>query len=562
MSVAVDSMASGAPLRDEGMGFGEYFAVLRKRRRLMLMVAVPIVLIAALLALTLPDVYRSTGVIQIEEEENLKNVVDRDNQDSRYADQYVQTLSTRVLSDKNLVGMLESMKLYPNQDDDLATTLQRLHQDINVDIVTMPILDPNTGRTREIVNAFSVALDNRNPEIAQQGAKWLVRSFLDQNRLDRQTQAASAAKFFGSEAQRMREHVNKLEARLAEFKAKNAGQLPELTGTNLNVMDRTERDIQDIETQVQALRRERVFLVAQLNQAKSAGPETASVAQLQAEYDRKRAIYSENHPDLVALRRQIEQMRAGGSASGMSLQQQLQNQRSILAEVRQRYSENHPDVKRIERNIKSLEARIASGETADRSAAADSPVAVQLQTQLNATDTQIAALEARNAELRAKMSDLESKMSVAPQVEREYQDVTRDLSSARTKYEELVKRQMDAEVSEAAIAGGTSDKFKVISSPKVPDDPAKPKRIAILIVGFVFAIIAALSGAIAAQIFDPNVRGARDVEAVLDVSPLIAVPVIESANSAAARKRHMTVVVTATAGFVAAAYFLLHLFLS
>jgi protein tyrosine kinase modulator len=562
MSVAMDSVASGSPLRDEGMGFGEYFAVLKRRRRLMLMVALPIVIIAVLLAMTLPNVYRSTAVIQIEEAENLKNVADRDTQDTRYADQYVQTLSTRVLSDKNLVGMLEGMKLYPQQDDDLAATLQRLHKDISVDIVTMPILDPNTGRSRDIINAFSVSLDNRKPELAQQGAQWLVRSFLDQNRLDRQTQAASAAKFFGSEAQRMRDRVNKLEARLAEFKAKNAGQLPELTGSNLNVMDRTERDIQDIETQIQALRRERVFLVAQLNQAKSVGPETTSIAQLQAEYDRKRATYSENHPDVVALRRQIEQMRAGGSASGMTLQQQLQNQRSILAEVRQRYSEDHPDVKRIERNIAALQARISSGETADRSAAADSPVSVQLQTQLNAADTQIAALEARNAELRAKMSDLESKLSVAPQVEREYQEVTRDLTSARTKYEELVKRQMDAEVSEAAIAGGTSDKFKVISSPKTPADPAQPKRIAIVVVGLVFAVIAALSGAIAAQIFDPNVRGARDIEAVLDVSPLIAVPVIESSRTAAARKRHMTLVLAATAGFVAAAYGLLHLFLS
>jgi uncharacterized protein involved in exopolysaccharide biosynthesis len=555
-------MGSGNSVRDEGMGFGEYFAVLKKRRRLMLMLALPIAAIAALLAITLPNVYRSTGLIQIEEEENLKNLVDRASEDTPYADQYVQTLSTRVLNDKNLAGLLESVQLYPNQSADLQDTLAKLHDDINVDIVTMPILDPNSGRTREIVNAFSVSLDNRNPERAQEGALWLVRAFMNQNRLDRQNQAASAAKFFANEAERMRDRVASLEAKLAEFKAKNAGQLPELTGNNLNVMDRTERDIQDIETQMQALRRERVFLVSQLSQAKSVGPETASLAQLQAEYDRKRALYSESYPDVVALRRQIEQMRAGGSPGGMSLQQQLQTQRSILAEVRQRYSEDHPDVKRIERNIQALQARIASGETADRSAAADSPVAVQLQTQVNATDTQLAALQARSAELRAKLSDLEGKMSVAPQVEREYQEVTRDLSSARAKYDELVKRQMDAEVSEAAIAGGTSDKFKVISAPKTPDDPAKPKRIAILVVGLVFALIVAATAAVAAQMFDPTVRGARDIETVLDVSPLIAVPMIESSSSIAAHKRHTTMVVTASIGAVAAAYFLLHLFLS
>ena len=41
---------------------------------------------------------------------------------------------------------------------------------------------------------------------------------------------------------------------------------------NLNVMDRTEGDIQNVESQMQALRRERVFLVSQLAQARAAIP--------------------------------------------------------------------------------------------------------------------------------------------------------------------------------------------------------------------------------------------------------------------------------------------------
>ncbi len=98
-------------------------------------------------------------------------------------------------------------------------------------------------------------------------------------------------------------------------------------------------------------------------------------------------------------------------ARGLSLKAQLQTQRSILAEARQRYSEDHPDVQRIQRNIESLQARIASGETADVSTAAvDSPMAMQLQTQLNATDTQLAALQARAMELRTKLTGLEGRI--------------------------------------------------------------------------------------------------------------------------------------------------------
>ncbi|MBL8269720.1 GumC family protein [Steroidobacter sp.] len=517
----------------DSAGVGDYLSILRKRRKLLLMVGLPIIAIGATLALALPDVYRSSGQIELEGAQNLKqnpNALGQDPDESPYADQYVRSLSTVVLSDRNLAKLLAEQQLYDGQAGDPAGALEDLRGDIKVDIVTVPILDPNTGRERDVVTAFSVAYDNKDPERAQQGAEWLVNAFLQENRNDRQRQAGGRAKFFAGEAERIRTHVSGLETKLAEFKQKNAGKLPELNEMNLNVMDRTEGDIRDVETQMQALRRERVFLVSQLQQARAANPEAANLRALEEEYSRKSVQYDQSHPDLIMLRRQIDQLKAGGPAAGASLQAQLQTQRSILAEARQRYSEDHPDVQRINRNIQSLEARIASGESANISVSADSPMAVQLQTQLNATDTQLAALQARAMDLRTKLSGLEGRIGAAPEVEREYQAVTRDLASARAKYDELLKRQMDAEVSEAAIAGGTADKFRVKSSPKTPDEPAKPKRAAIAIIAVVLAAIAALTSVIMAQLFDATVRGARDIEDILGVAPLTAVPVIKRAS--------------------------------
>jgi hypothetical protein len=127
-------------------------------------------------------------------------------------------------------------------------------------------------------------------------------------------------------------------------------------------------------------------------------------------------------------------------------------------------------------------------------------------------------------------------MSAAPEVERDYQAVTRDLAGARAKYDELLKRQMDAEVSEAAIAGGTADKFRIKSHPKIPDEPAKPQRIAIMIIAVVLALIASFSSVIMSQLMDATVRGARDVQDILGVAPLTSVPVIK--NSGTVRKGH------------------------
>jgi succinoglycan biosynthesis transport protein ExoP len=523
----------------EAPGFSEYFSVIRKRRRLLLSIAIPIIALASMLAIGLPDKYRSSGLIEIEDALTAHRNAGRNAglQESPYADQYVQSLGTKVLSSSNLKRLLEEHRLYDDQDTDPEGALARLRKDIDVNIVTVPILDPESGRERRVVTAFSVAYENLDPERAKLGADWLVNAYLEQNRRDRQQSAAGRAEFFAKEAERMRKRVAELEETLAKFKRENIGRLPELNEVNMNVLDRTENELRNIESQMQALQRERVFLVAQLQQARSTGPETGNLRQLEDEYKRRSAIYDESHPDLIALRRQIEMLKRGGSVTGMSLRAQLENQRAILAETRQRYSEDHPDVKRIKRNIESLETRIAAGETADRSIAADSPVAMQIQAQLNATDSQLASLQARGAELRAKLSELEARIDSAPQVEQEYQEVTRDLASAREKYDELLKRQLDAEVMESEIAGGSADKFRVTSAPTVPNAPANPKRLAIFMIGFVLACALGFSAVIAAQLLDRTVRGAQDVREILGVLPLTAVPEIENSGAIALRRR-------------------------
>ena len=77
----------------------------------------------------------------------------------------------------------------------------------------------------------------------------------------------------------MRKQVTELEAKLAEFKQKQrrpaAGAQPgehETTWIAPRTRSRTSR------AQMQALRRERVFLMAQLQQARATGPETATCA--------------------------------------------------------------------------------------------------------------------------------------------------------------------------------------------------------------------------------------------------------------------------------------------
>ena len=526
--------------------FTGYLHAIARRKSLLFGVAIPIAALAILLSIALPDLYTSSALVEIDEPSSPQSLAETSGGES-YADQYVQNLKGIVLTDSNLRKMAQEHNLYPGFDDDSAM-LMRLKRDISVNIVTTPILDPRTGRERNVVDAFTLSYDNRSPEKAQKGATWLVDAFLAEHRRQRQGRASNAAQFYAKEAERIRTHVAGLESKLAEFKRANAGQLPELTEVNMSMMDRAETQLETNDQQMRGLRQERVFLAAQLEQARSAGPDAGSVRQLEDQYARMRSSYDESHPDMVAMRRQIDSLKFGTSAStGTSLRSQLNSKRATLAEARQRYGEEHPDIKRLQRDIATLETRIKAGERGDVEMSDGTPMGMQLRTQINAVDSQLASLMAQNAALRAKLSGIERNVTAAPTVEREYSNVTRDLQSAREKYQQLLDRQMDAEIGEAAIVGGRSDEFRLVQAPMMPGGPSKPERLAILLIGLVTAVVLGFSLTVAAEAFDPKVRGARDVRELLGVSPLVAIPAIRNSRS---RRRNAWRLMTASASGV------------
>ncbi len=511
--------------------FSDYIHAIARRKALLFGIAIPIAVLAILMSLTLPDIYTSSGLIEIDEPSAAQSLsVQAGNGESDYADQYVQNLTGIVLTDANLRKLNELHKLYPGEEESAAR--KRLRRDINVKIVTTPILDPRTGREREVVDAFTISYDNQVPEKAQKGATWLVAQFLAEHRRQRQGRATNAAEFYAKEAERIRKDVAQMEAKLAEFKKANYGQLPELTQVNMTIMDRTEAQIQQNEMQARSLRQDRVFLLAQLEQQRSAGPDAASIRQLEDQYNRMRSTYDDSHPDMIALRRQIDSLKYGTSVgAGTSLRSQLNQKRATLAEARQRYGEEHPDIKKLQRDIATLETRMKSGERGDVELSDGTPVGMQLRTQISAIDSQLASIEAQNVGLRAKLAGIEKNVIATPQVEREYAVATRDLSIARAKYEQLLNRQMDAEVSESAIVGGRADEFRLVQAPMLPSVPGKPQRLAILLIGLVASVILALTATVAAEALDPKVRGARDVRELLSVSPLVAIPTIRNSRS-------------------------------
>jgi succinoglycan biosynthesis transport protein ExoP len=515
--------------------FSDYVAAIKRRRVLLASIGLPILAIALALAVGLPDVYVSSGLITFSDATvsgELPTDRERARREKSYMDQYVNSLSESVMSPPSLQKLIKEVPEATPPDGTVEDAMKDVNRKTRVETVKMPVLDPDSSRERVIISAFTVQYGSRDPEVAQKVSTWLTNQFLAVSRANLLGRAKAAAQFYNVQGDQYRKDIAELEAKLAIFKAKNFGNLPELTDLNLNLLDRTQRDLDDIGQQQRALRQDKIFLEQQLVQARNAGSDEGMLQQLQAEYSKKLSTYDENHPDMIALRRQIEAIKAGGGAiDSLSLAAQLQAQKQILAQARQRYSEDHPDVKRIERQIKTLQTRINSGEV-NAGNVVGSPAVVQLKTQINAMDTQIAGLDRRSGELRTKLDMMERRVEQTPQTEREYKTLTRDLEVAHAKYDEINKSMMDSELTSAAIASGRSDELSLVQAPSVPAKPAKPKRVAIAAIGVMLAILLSLTAVVVAESVDQTVRGSRDVRRVLDLSPLGVIPQIQDAVTA------------------------------
>ncbi len=518
--------------------FSDYLAAIKRRHFLLLCVALPIIAIAVALAVGLPNVYVSGALIQFSqatisgELPSSHDVPDRTYMDEQrnYADQYVANIRDAVLNSQSLAPVVAKVRGLPTIPSDPDEAEHAIKAHAVIQSVRSEVLDPDSGREREIVPAFMVSFKSHSPQTAHDVAVQLTNAVILASRRSLLVRANEASQFYASEAQRYRGQIGTLESQLADFKAKHFGELPELATVNMGQLDRMQQDLENTTLQAQELDQNRTFLSVQLQQAEhAANSDQSTLERLEAEYNEKEPIYGDNYPDIISLRHQIESLKNGGAEiEGMTLRQQLATEEENLRTLRQRYSEAYPDVQSAERRIALLKQRIARGEKATITTP-DNPTITQLKTQIDSVNNQIAGLQAHSAELRRQVGDLQKRLEMTPLIEKQYQQLTSGLDVARTKYEDLMKSEMDSELTAEAIMGGRSDELRVVNQPIVPDQPAEPKRLAIATIGVILALVLAFSAGIGAESVDQTVRGSRDVRRVLALAPLAVIPRIQDA---------------------------------
>jgi uncharacterized protein involved in exopolysaccharide biosynthesis len=559
---------------DNGAFLRERLAVLRRRREPAIVALLSVLALALVVALVWPRTYRSSGTVLIEQQEIPDELVRA--AITSYADQRVRTISQRVMTTANLLDIVRRYDLYPDvrSREPREKTLERMRNDIGLEMISADVVDPRQGRPTKATIAFMVSYDSESPMTAARVANELTTLYLNENLESRRKLAAGTAGFLQEEVVRVGSEVADLERLIAEFKTRHADAMPDLSQINIQLMSRADEELRDAQARATSLDQQIVYLDAQLAQIE---PVSASFADgklvpsanqrlkaLRAELASATALYGPGHPDVRRLNREVEglEREVGQTASANELARRLGEARLQLAEAKTRYSATHPDVLRLERTIDSIEQALRSSSlTAGRiesSEQPDNPAYIQIKAQREAALNERASVGARIAAMRGRIGDYEDRLARAPAVEREYSALVRELQGAQLKYQEVRQKQMEAQVASNLESEQKGEKFTLIDPPLVPEKPHSPRLALLAVLGVALAIGAALLCIVVLEQLDTSIRGRRNLTDLLTVPPLAAIPVIETDRDIAARRKTVRRIAAAAVGGLAVLLLTLH----
>jgi succinoglycan biosynthesis transport protein ExoP len=510
----------------------DYIGMFKRRKFSLLMPSAITFVLAAILAFGLPATYESQATILIEEQEIPQDFVRTTI--TTFADQQVQVISQRVLTVKNIADIVYKFNLY-DQDDpnsrlprtELATLFR---ENMSMELVSADVIDPRSGRPTQATIAFTLAFRDEARATAQKVTDELVTLFLNENLRNRNDQAASTEIFLSTEAERLNNELLNLEQSLADFKTTNKGSLPAQYQFNLAIIERTHREISDVNLRIQELSKNRLALAAQLSQTSSSAPTVLPSGEvvlsdldrlkvLESDLQRISALYLDNHPDVIRLNRVISVLKNSTATAGKS-----------------------------------------TSTDATENPQAGNPAYVLLNTQLSSTEYEMQSLAKKLIELQAKIGQYEILVKRAPNVEKNYQPLLRDYDNTTVKYQDIRSKQREAAVSKNLEQKQKGERFILIEPPALPIDPVSPNRTAILLLGLVLAAGAGVGFTVLREAMDVAVHGVRELTAIMGSPPLVSIPYITNVFDIKKSQRDWQIYLTVAVATVIGLAIYLHFF--
>jgi uncharacterized protein involved in exopolysaccharide biosynthesis len=512
--------------------------IIRRRKKGFILIFLLLFFGGLIIALALPPIYKSEAMIRVEDQEIQEGFVQPTSDE--YVEERIGKLNQQVLSRPNLEEIVGKIKLYSENNNQVADSelVEKLLQNIQLETIVSEMQSKPGGRPLSFTVAFKLSYEGKDPNTVQKVTETLANLYIEEDIKSTERVVSATTDFLEVELERIKRDIEIQERKISEFKKKHSRELPSDLSYNIQTITRLERELDQSNIKLRNLNEKYIFLESQLAQVEPLSPIVVGgekiatnpnqrLKELNIQLTKLKSIYSDKHPDIKKLRREIQELESQVQASDDSVAKvkrlrQLENE---LARLEGELGPKHPDVKSLKKEIALLSQEVnnlmtESAKLKISEETPDNPAYINLVTQINAIKTEVQAIEEDKEKIIQSIQRYQRRIENAPGVEKEFNSLTRDYEAGKNKYNEIWNELTAAQVVEKVEGKQRGRRFSIASPAYLPTKPYKPNRIAIILVSFLIAIGTSSLFAAFRESLDNSVKSADQIRQITDVPVL------------------------------------------
>ena len=529
------------------MESSDYLNILRRRKWYIVFSILLILFGASVYSVVAPEKYKSSTTILVVAQRVPEGYV-RSTISTR-VDERLFTIRQQVLSRTRLLAVMEELGLYKEERKKLPAedVVEMMRKSIDIQVASAT----DRGRRRDSSeDAFTLAVIHANPQMAMLTASRLASYFIDENLKSREQQAVGTSEFLESQLQETKVRLEAQEEKVKQYKLQFMGELPQQLQANLQILSRLQDQLKMNSDAARRAGDRMVFLEAQSGVLRS---------------------------QLDALKAQAPGSPGGDAPAALNdtaimIADELAEKKAQMAALSSRFTEQYPEMRRLKGEIAQLEKDLAEanrnegGAGSSTVAAPRRPVSrgsisgsapgarereeiLRNRAQYTALNAEIASLRKERAEIERAIAGLEARIEKSPRREQEMVSLTRDYENLKASYDDLLKKKLDAEVSQNLEKRQKGEQFQILDPADLPQKPFTPDRPRILGIAFAAAMLIGFGGAIGFEMINPTLRGKRDFQHFFQVPVLGSIPLIRDTEYEARENRQKTYVYSGLISF-------------
>jgi succinoglycan biosynthesis transport protein ExoP len=386
--------------------------ILWQRRYYVLACFIALLLAGTVAAFALPRTYRSTATLLVQSQDLPSSLVEAPTTGA--IEQRIARIREQVLSRGDLIQLIEQNDLYTEErrSKPLSKVIEQMRHATSVSALSSDIGQQSGSQNNTI--AIAMSYDYPDPSKAQAVLQSYVSKFLSMDSADVEDQATLTVRFLQDQATKLQGQISDLEGQLTALKARNGAALANSGSPPLI-------DTGSFSAQITSLQNENRQLIAQSRRPADRNP---ALAAAEAALASAEAQYSDSHPDVIAGRERVAQLR--------------------------RMTQQNPD----------------AGNAIQEQIAANNAAIHQLMDQRDGT------LARANAAIAGQ--------SRAPAILEQAMQLENRVSTLRNQYQQISENLLKAQNSARMATEQRAERLSLVEPANLPDHPFSPNRLLLI----------------------------------------------------------------------------------